>query len=45
MVGEKSEIKKRNLHLTEEFLKKSSSICAYDVPSRSEERRVGKECA
>ena len=33
MAGEKSEIKKRNLHLTEEFLKKSSSICAYDVPS------------
>ena len=33
MAGEKSEIKKRNLHLTEEFIKKSSSICAYDVPS------------
>ncbi|KAL4620506.1 hypothetical protein ACB092_06G159300 [Castanea dentata] len=33
MADEKSEIKKRNLHLTEEFLKKSSSICAYNVPS------------
>lgn len=33
MVGEKSKIKKRNLHLTEEFLKKSSGIYAYNVPS------------
>ncbi|KAL0002040.1 hypothetical protein SO802_015821 [Lithocarpus litseifolius] len=32
-ICENSKIKKRNLHLTEEFLKKSSSICAYDLPS------------